>query len=146
MQIGTQAPPTNSKCQNDARAAASRFGNDGELAGAPEAALDQIRKCPFADLSNRDLLLPLRHVAPPANRFDDLNRGRLPAQGRTSMQKQASRVAYLAGTVAASKAGGSGSVVGDTMIMMTMMMMMWIDGISPLSVVEAYVAAGPGTI
>jgi Na+/H+ antiporter NhaD/arsenite permease-like protein len=48
-------------------------------------------------------------------------------------------IGYLAGIVAASNAGGSGSVVGDTTTTM-----MWIDGISPLSVVEAYVAAVAG--
>jgi Na+/H+ antiporter NhaD/arsenite permease-like protein len=45
-------------------------------------------------------------------------------------------IGYLAAIVAASNAGGSGSVVGDTTTTM-----MWIDGISPLVVVEAYVAA-----
>ena len=45
-------------------------------------------------------------------------------------------VGYLAAIVAASNAGGSGSVVGDTTTTM-----MWIDGVSPLQVVEAYVAA-----
>ena len=45
-------------------------------------------------------------------------------------------IGYLAGIVAASNAGGSGSVVGDTTTTM-----MWIDGVSPLDVVEAYVAA-----
>ena len=48
-------------------------------------------------------------------------------------------IGYLAGIVAASNAGGSGSVVGDTTTTM-----MWIDGISPLSVLKAYVAAGAG--
>jgi Na+/H+ antiporter NhaD/arsenite permease-like protein len=48
-------------------------------------------------------------------------------------------IGYLAGIVAASNAGGSGSVVGDTTTTM-----MWIDGISPLSVLEAYVAAAAG--
>ena len=46
-------------------------------------------------------------------------------------------IGYLAAIVAASNAGGSGSVVGDTTTTM-----MWIDGVSPLSVMEAYVAAG----
>lgn len=46
-------------------------------------------------------------------------------------------IGYLAAIVAASNAGGSGSVVGDTTTTM-----MWIDGISPLVVVDAYVAAG----
>jgi Na+/H+ antiporter NhaD/arsenite permease-like protein len=46
-------------------------------------------------------------------------------------------IGYLAAIVAASNAGGSGSVVGDTTTTM-----MWIDGVSPLVVIEAYVAAG----
>jgi Na+/H+ antiporter NhaD/arsenite permease-like protein len=45
-------------------------------------------------------------------------------------------VGYLAAIVAASNAGGSGSVVGDTTTTM-----MWIDGVSPLHVLHAYVAA-----
>jgi Na+/H+ antiporter NhaD/arsenite permease-like protein len=45
-------------------------------------------------------------------------------------------IGYLAAIVAASNGGGSGSVVGDTTTTM-----MWIDGISPLVVLEAYVAA-----
>ncbi|MBO0764749.1 MAG: citrate transporter [Hyphomicrobiaceae bacterium] len=44
-------------------------------------------------------------------------------------------VGYLAAIVAASNAGGAGSVVGDTTTTM-----MWIAGVSPLSVLEAYVA------
>ena len=43
-------------------------------------------------------------------------------------------IGYLAAIVAASNAGGSGSVVGDTTTTM-----MWIAGVSPLAVVEAYV-------
>jgi Na+/H+ antiporter NhaD/arsenite permease-like protein len=46
-------------------------------------------------------------------------------------------IGYLAAIVAASNAGGSGSVVGDTTTTM-----MWIDGVHPLQVVEAYIAAG----
>jgi hypothetical protein len=45
-------------------------------------------------------------------------------------------IGYLAGIVAASNAGGSGSVVGDTTTTM-----MWIDGVSPAQVIHAYVAA-----
>jgi Na+/H+ antiporter NhaD/arsenite permease-like protein len=45
-------------------------------------------------------------------------------------------IGYLAAIVAASNAGGSGSVVGDTTTTM-----MWIDGIAPLDVIHAYVAA-----
>jgi Na+/H+ antiporter NhaD/arsenite permease-like protein len=48
-------------------------------------------------------------------------------------------IGYLAAIVAAANAGGSGSVVGDTTTTM-----MWIDGISPMRVVEAYVAALAG--
>jgi len=43
---------------------------------------------------------------------------------------------YLAAIVAASNAGGAGSVVGDTTTTM-----MWVSGVSPLSLFEAYVAA-----
>ena len=45
-------------------------------------------------------------------------------------------IGYLAAIVAASNAGGAGSVVGDTTTTM-----MWLDGISPLKVLDAYVAA-----
>jgi Na+/H+ antiporter NhaD/arsenite permease-like protein len=44
-------------------------------------------------------------------------------------------IGYLAAIVAASNAGGAGSVVGDTTTTM-----MWIAGVSPLSVIDAYVA------
>ena len=46
-------------------------------------------------------------------------------------------IGYLAAIVAASNAGGSGSVVGDTTTTM-----MWIAGVDPLDVLEAFVAAG----
>jgi Na+/H+ antiporter NhaD/arsenite permease-like protein len=46
-------------------------------------------------------------------------------------------IGYVAAIVAASNAGGSGSVVGDTTTTM-----MWIDGVNPVSVLDAYVAAG----
>jgi len=45
-------------------------------------------------------------------------------------------IGYLAAIVAASNAGGSGSVGGDTTTTM-----MWVSGVSPLFVLEAYVAA-----
>ncbi len=45
-------------------------------------------------------------------------------------------IGYLAAIVAASNAGGSGSVVGDTTTTM-----MWIDGVRPLAVFDAFVAA-----
>ena len=46
-------------------------------------------------------------------------------------------VGYLAAIVAASNAGGAGSVVGDTTTTM-----MWISGVAPIDVLHAYVAAG----
>jgi Na+/H+ antiporter NhaD/arsenite permease-like protein len=46
-------------------------------------------------------------------------------------------IGYLAAIVAASNAGGAGSVVGDTTTTM-----MWIAGVSPAEVLEAYIAAG----
>ena len=46
-------------------------------------------------------------------------------------------IGYLAAIVAASNAGGAGSVVGDTTTTM-----MWIDGVPPLAVFEAYTASG----
>ncbi|MGH8249314.1 MAG: citrate transporter [Steroidobacteraceae bacterium] len=45
-------------------------------------------------------------------------------------------VGYIAAIVAASNAGGAGSVIGDTTTTM-----MWITGVSPLEVLHAYVAA-----
>jgi hypothetical protein len=53
-----------------------------------------------------------------------------------SVFKRKVHIGYLAAIVAASNAGGAGSVVGDTTTTM-----MWMDGVSPLDVVEAYVAA-----
>jgi Na+/H+ antiporter NhaD/arsenite permease-like protein len=47
-------------------------------------------------------------------------------------------IGYLAAIVAASNAGGSGSVIGDTTTTM-----MWIRGVAPAEVVHAYVAAVP---
>jgi Na+/H+ antiporter NhaD/arsenite permease-like protein len=45
-------------------------------------------------------------------------------------------IGYLAAIVAASNAGGAGSVVGDTTTTM-----LWIAGVSPTEVLEAYIAA-----
>src|SRR5262252_178965 len=46
-------------------------------------------------------------------------------------------IGFLAAIVAASNAGGSGSVVGDTTTTM-----MWIDGVNPLDVLHGYAGAG----
>jgi len=45
-------------------------------------------------------------------------------------------IGYLAAIIAASNAGGAGSVVGDTTTTL-----MWIDGVSPLAVLHAFVAS-----
>ena len=50
-------------------------------------------------------------------------------------------IGFLAAIVAASNAGGSGSVVGDTTTTM-----MWIDGVSPFDVLHAYAAAIPALL
>lgn len=47
-------------------------------------------------------------------------------------------VAFLAAIVASSNAGGAGSVIGDTTTTM-----MWLNGVSPLTVLPAYLAAVP---
>jgi Na+/H+ antiporter NhaD/arsenite permease-like protein len=55
--------------------------------------------------------------------------------------KKRLHIGYLAAIVAASNAGGAGSVVGDTTTTM-----IWIAGGSPLQVLEAYVAAVPALL
>lgn len=50
-------------------------------------------------------------------------------------------IGYLAAIVAASNAGGSGSVVGDTTTTM-----MWLDGVDPRDVLHAYVAAAAALV
>lgn len=50
-------------------------------------------------------------------------------------------IGYLAAIVAASNAGGSGSVVGDTTTTM-----MWLDGVDPRDVLHAYVAAATALV
>lgn len=45
-------------------------------------------------------------------------------------------IGYIAAIVAASNAGGSGSVIGDTTTTL-----MWIEGVSPFNVIHAYIAA-----
>ncbi len=50
-------------------------------------------------------------------------------------------IGFLAAIVAASNAGGAGSVVGDTTTTM-----MWIAGVSPIQVIGAYIAAVPALL
>jgi len=51
--------------------------------------------------------------------------------------KRKVHIGFIAAIVAASNAGGSGSVLGDTTTTM-----MWIDGVNPWNVFHAYIAAG----
>jgi len=55
--------------------------------------------------------------------------------------KKKVHIGYIAAIVAASNAGGSGSVVGDTTTTM-----MWIDGVSAFNVLHGFVAAGSALI
>lgn len=55
--------------------------------------------------------------------------------------KRKVHIGYLAAIVAASNAGGAGSVVGDTTTTM-----MWLDGVDPRDVLHAYVAAAAALI
>ncbi|MBK7950497.1 MAG: citrate transporter [Deltaproteobacteria bacterium] len=50
-------------------------------------------------------------------------------------------IGYIAAIVAASNAGGAGSVVGDTTTTM-----MWISGVSPFAVLPAFIAAGAALV
>jgi Na+/H+ antiporter NhaD/arsenite permease-like protein len=59
----------------------------------------------------------------------------------TVLYKGRLHIGFLAAIVAASNAGGAGSVVGDTTTTM-----MWIAGVKPIQVFEAYVAAVPALL
>jgi Na+/H+ antiporter NhaD/arsenite permease-like protein len=59
----------------------------------------------------------------------------------TALYRGRVHVGFLAAIVAASNGGGSGSVVGDTTTTM-----MWIAGVRPVEVFEAYVAAVPALL
>ena len=68
--------------------------------------------------------------------LDNIAAGIIGGTVAATVFKHKVHIGYLAAIVAASNAGGSGSVVGDTTTTM-----MWIAGVSPLSVFEAYIAA-----
>jgi Na+/H+ antiporter NhaD/arsenite permease-like protein len=55
--------------------------------------------------------------------------------------KKKVHIGYIAAIVAASNAGGSGSIVGDTTTTM-----MWIDGVSAFNVLHGFIAAGVALI
>jgi Na+/H+ antiporter NhaD/arsenite permease-like protein len=59
----------------------------------------------------------------------------------TSLYRGKVHVGFLAAIVAASNGGGAGSVLGDTTTTM-----MWIAGVPPVQVLEAYVAAVPALL
>jgi Na+/H+ antiporter NhaD/arsenite permease-like protein len=68
--------------------------------------------------------------------LDNIAAAVIGATAAASVYRQRVSVGYLAAIVAASNAGGAGSVVGDTTTTM-----MWLDGVSPLELLRAYVAA-----
>ena len=73
--------------------------------------------------------------------LDNIAAALIGATVAASVFKRKVHIGYLAAIVAASNAGGAGSVVGDTTTTM-----MWIDGVSPLDVLEAYLPAVVATI
>jgi Na+/H+ antiporter NhaD/arsenite permease-like protein len=73
--------------------------------------------------------------------LDNIAAALIGATVAASVFRRKVHVGYLAAIVAASNAGGAGSVVGDTTTTM-----MWLDGISPLEVVAAYLPAAVATI
>jgi Na+/H+ antiporter NhaD/arsenite permease-like protein len=68
--------------------------------------------------------------------LDNIAAALIGATVAASVFKRKVHIGYLAAIVAASNGGGAGSVVGDTTTTM-----MWLDGVSPLDVVEAYIPA-----
>jgi Na+/H+ antiporter NhaD/arsenite permease-like protein len=68
--------------------------------------------------------------------LDNIAAALIGATVATHVFKGRVRIGYVAAIVAAANAGGAGSVIGDTTTTM-----MWIAGVSPLSVLHAYVAA-----
>ena len=68
--------------------------------------------------------------------LDNIAAALIGATVAASVFKRKVHIGYLAAIVAASNGGGAGSVVGDTTTTM-----MWLDGVSPLDVVEANIAS-----
>ncbi len=73
--------------------------------------------------------------------LDNIAAALIGATVAASVFKRKVHIGYLAAIVAASNAGGAGSVLGDTTTTM-----MWIDGVSPLDVIEAYMPAAVATV
>ncbi|MFN6960967.1 MAG: citrate transporter, partial [Rhodocyclaceae bacterium] len=68
--------------------------------------------------------------------LDNIAAALIGATVAASVFRRKVHIGYLAAIVAASNAGGAGSVVGDTTTTM-----MWIDGVAPMDVLHAYFAA-----
>jgi len=68
--------------------------------------------------------------------LDNIAAALIGATVAASVFRRKVHIGYLAAIVAASNAGGAGSVVGDTTTTM-----IWISGVSPLAVMEAYLSA-----
>lgn len=73
--------------------------------------------------------------------LDNIAAALIGATVAASVFKRKVHIGYLAAIVAASNAGGAGSVVGDTTTTM-----MWIDGVSPADVLHAYLPAAVATV
>ena len=81
-------------------------------------------------------MVPLAIVFAPSSFLDNIAGAIIGGTVARHVFRGKVHMGYLAAIVAASNAGGSGSVVGDTTTTM-----MWVAGVSPLSVLEAYCAA-----
>jgi Na+/H+ antiporter NhaD/arsenite permease-like protein len=68
--------------------------------------------------------------------LDNIAAALIGATVASAVYRRKLHVGFLAAIVAAANAGGSGSVIGDTTTTM-----MWLDGVAPLDVLHAYVAA-----
>ena len=68
--------------------------------------------------------------------LDNIAAAMIGAAVATTMFRRKVHIGFLAAIVAAANAGGAGSVVGDTTTTM-----IWLDGVSPLAVLPAYVAS-----
>ena len=73
--------------------------------------------------------------------LDNIAAAMIGATMAMTLYKGKVHIGFLAAIVAASNAGGSGSVVGDTTTTM-----LWIGGVSPLHVLDAYIAAVPALL
>jgi Na+/H+ antiporter NhaD/arsenite permease-like protein len=69
--------------------------------------------------------------------LDNIAAAVIGATAASTVYRQRLHVGYLVAIVAASNAGGAGSVVGDTTSTM-----LWLDGVAPLELLRAYVGSG----